>query len=242
MLQINMSKTNVVANFIAEKILTGSYKSETLITGENDIAIELKVSRGSVRAAIQKLASKGMLSTIPKTGTMVNLPEKWNWLDVELLNWVSQFNTHEELIPNLMEARLIFEPNIAALAALNFQAKDLVALEEGYQLMEQGERERNRETFNIGDIKFHKALIAGCHNCFLMSMGDALITSLGMVFEQTLEKEIELSVKAVEFHYELMESIRMRDAEKARAMMRSIIMDAISKTIGDDVVFPKYII
>ncbi len=237
-----LTKTQIVANHLAEQILKGHYLPGDSITGENELATTLGVSRTSVRAAIQTLASKGILSTVAKMGTVVNDRNRWNWLDIELLRWISEFDIDQELIPNLMEARLIFEPNIAALAALNATPRDLVALEEGYNLMVKGEQTADRELFNKGDIKFHKALILSSNNCFLLSMGDALITALGMTFKHTLEQEVELSAPAIKMHFDLMEAVRMRDVEKARQIMRNIILEAIGKTIGKDVKFPQFIL
>ncbi|EGQ7953845.1 FadR family transcriptional regulator [Vibrio vulnificus] len=237
-----LTKTQIVANHLAEKILKGHYLPGDSIAGENELATTLGVSRTSIRAAIQILAGKGILSTVAKMGTIVNERNKWNWLDIELLRWISEFDVDHELIPSLMEARLIFEPNIAALAALNATPRDLVALEEGYELMVKGEKTDDRDLFNQGDIKFHKALIASSNNCFLLSMGDALTTALGMAFKHTLEQEVELTAPAIKMHFDLMEAVRMRDVEKARSVMRNIIMDAIGKTIGKDVTFPQFIL
>lgn len=239
---MTISKTKFVANHLAKKILEGNYSDGDTIAGENELASQLGVSRTSIRSAIQSLAGKGMLSTVPKMGTVVNGKDQWDWLDIELLNWIAEFDVDEELIPNLMEARLIFEPNIAALAALNASSRDLVALEEGYDLMVKAEKIRDRELFNIGDAQFHKALIASSKNYFLMSMGDAIITALGMTFKHTLEQEIELSAPALRKHYEVMDAVRMRDAEKARSLMRNIIMDAIGKTVGENVISSKYLL
>ncbi|PJC85848.1 FadR family transcriptional regulator [Vibrio sp. HA2012] len=237
-----LPKTKFVANHLAKKILEGDYINGDTIAGENELASQLGVSRTSIRSAIQSLAGKGILSTVPKMGTVVNSKDQWDWLDIELLNWIAEFDVDEELIPNLMEARLIFEPNIAALAAMNASSRDLVALEEGYDLMVKAEKIRDRELFNIGDAQFHKALIASSKNYFLMSMGDAIITALGMTFKHTLEQEIELSGPALRKHYEVMDAVRMRDAEKARSLMRNIIMDAIGKTVGENVMSSRYLL
>src|SRR5512135_112555 len=62
---------DVVAGDLEARILEGSLKPGDQLPSERRLAVELGVSRPSLREAIQKLVSKGLLSTRHGGGTMV---------------------------------------------------------------------------------------------------------------------------------------------------------------------------
>ena len=236
-----VSKSSIVIHFLVKEIFTNHYSSGDSLMGENELAKQLNVSRTSIRSALQALSNKGIISIVPKSGSVVNPSEDWNWLDSEVLSWTSEFKVDVKFIYHLMVTRLIFEPNVAAMAALNASAKDLALIEESYEMMAHGVAKENREIVNEGDINFHRALLAASHNPFLITLGDALTAAMKALFEQTLEHDVCLSKPALAEHYDVMDAVRMRNSESARSLMRAIVLGATKKTIGDDADFIKYI-
>ena len=63
--------SDAVAIELERRILEGSLKPGARLTPERDLCVELGVSRPSLREAIQKLVSKGMLVTRHGGGTYV---------------------------------------------------------------------------------------------------------------------------------------------------------------------------
>ncbi|MEY4736936.1 MAG: hypothetical protein RL302_1255, partial [Pseudomonadota bacterium] len=53
---------DTVASELEARILDGSLKPGDLLPSERELAVELGVSRPPIREAIQKLASKGLLT------------------------------------------------------------------------------------------------------------------------------------------------------------------------------------
>ncbi|WP_104403070.1 FadR/GntR family transcriptional regulator [Vibrio penaeicida] len=225
------SKSTLAIDQIVYDVLRENIPAGSFLKGENELAQTMGVSRTSVRSALQTLASKGLITITPKVGSVANTPDKWNWLDHDVLRWVTQYKESDTFIPHLLEVRLMVEPNAAALAALNATGDNLAAIEKSYNMMADGVEKSDREQINTGDMEFHKQLLVATKNPFLISLGDALTTTMAVSFSQTLEQNVTLSKPALEEHYRVMDAVRMRNPEQARELMRDIVLDAISKTV-----------
>ncbi|CCN37196.1 putative Transcriptional regulator, GntR family [Vibrio nigripulchritudo SO65] len=230
---MRISKSKLAIDQIVYDLLKENIQPGSFLKGENELALAMGVSRTSVRSALQTLASKGLITITPKVGSVANTPDKWNWLDHDVLRWVAEFKESDTFIPHLLEVRLMVEPNAAALAALNATGDNLAAIEKGYNLMETGLAEGDREKVRMGDMEFHKQLLVATKNPFLTSLGDALTTTMAVSFTRTLEQNMTLSQPALQDHYKVMDAVRMRNPEQARETMREIVLDATSKTVKE---------
>lgn len=132
---------------------------------------------------------------------------------------------------HLLITRLIFEPNICAIAALSSTVQDLMLIEQGYQLMQQSVKENKRELFIEGDKIFHSAIVNSCKNPFLSSLDAMLSTAMSVSYNRTLEQELSESVTAVNVHGDLLEAIRKREAQKARDISKHLITNAVTKIL-----------
>ncbi|CAI1627836.1 L-lactate utilization operon repressor [Serratia quinivorans] len=214
---------------LARRIIRGDLPPGLSLPGENELAQQYEVSRTSVRNALQVLAAKGLISIQAKKRSTVNSRQQWSFLDTDVLAWLAEDSLDPLLIEQLMVTRLIFEPNIAALAAVNATGHDLAALEDACKLMAQGQQQASRKLFEQGDMAFHLALLGASHNPFLHSLGSALSAAMALSFQQTLEEDVRLAQKAVEEHQQLLEAIRFKQVENARQCMRVILLNAARK-------------
>ena len=67
----------VLAEKLAQKILTGEYQPESILPGEMELGEQFGVSRTAVREAVKTLAAKGMLLPRPRIGTRVMPRSSW---------------------------------------------------------------------------------------------------------------------------------------------------------------------
>ncbi|MBW7984815.1 FadR/GntR family transcriptional regulator [Enterobacillus tribolii] len=223
-----------VTQHIACRILHGDLIPGLALPGENELATEYSVSRTSIRNALQFLAAKGLISIQAKKRTTINKREQWNLLDADVLGWLAKGKVDQQLVEQLMVTRLIFEPNIATLAALNATGHDLAAMEDALQLMRQGQHTAQADTFEQGDLAFHHALLRATHNPFLQSLGNALSSAMALSFQQTLEEDVRQTRDAVDEHSLLLEAVRLKQPERARQQMRTILLNAARKHIWQD--------
>ena len=73
--------SDAVATTLEQRILEGSLKPGDRLPAERELAAELGVSRPSLREAIQKLASKGLLRSQQGGGTYVTGALQAGFLD-----------------------------------------------------------------------------------------------------------------------------------------------------------------
>lgn len=223
-----------VSQHIACRILDGDFPPGLHLPGENELSTEYNVSRTSIRNALQFLAAKGLISIQPKKRTIINKRERWNLLDADVLSWLAEGSVDQQLVEQLMVTRLVFEPNVATLAAMNANGHDLAALEDALQLMKDGQHKAQAAIFEQGDLAFHHALLHAAHNPFLVSLGNALSSAMSLSFQQTLEDDLRQTQAAVDEHAELLEAVRLRQPERARQQMRTILLNAARKHIWQD--------
>lgn len=218
---------------LALRIMRGELQPGMSIPGENELAVQYNVSRTSVRNALQVLGAKGMLTIQAKRRSTVAPREQWSFLDADVLGWLEETGIDDALIEQLMITRLIFEPNAAAMAAINASGRDLADLEDAWQIMSLGQQQDCAERFKQGDLAFHTAILKAGHNPFLFSVGNALSAAMLFSFKRTLEPDVTLTLEAVEAHRELMVCIRLKQPEQARQQMRNILLSAAKKHLWD---------
>ncbi|WP_413738468.1 FadR/GntR family transcriptional regulator [Sodalis sp. RH21] len=223
-----------VTQHLARRIIDGDLAPGRSLPGENELAGEYKVSRTSVRNALQVLAAKGLVSIQAKKRSTVNNRDQWSLLDVDVLGWLAEGEVDQQLVEQLMVTRLIFEPNVATLAALNANGHDLASLEDALKRMHNGQQQAERALFEEGDLAFHQALLRATHNPFLLALGNALSAAMALSFRQTLEKDVRQTKSAVDEHFLLYEAIRLKQVDNARQQMRVILLNAARKRIWQD--------
>lgn len=185
---------------------------------ERELAEMVGVSRSSLRQALKVLEMMGVISQRVGSGTRLNpaaatiLAEPLQFLI--LLDGI----TFDEL----MEARLIVEPELAARAAERATAADLTSLEGAIARME--ESALDIDHFVESDLAFHQAIYA--------ASGNRVCAMLFTVVHQSLEALVRYTSSMVEpthtirFHRRIQSAIWQKDASGARQRMREHLEDA----------------
>ncbi len=205
-----------VVEAIGRWILGGTYAPNDLLPREDDLAVELGVSRTSIREAVKVLSAKGLLQAKRRVGVRVRDRDDWNLLDPQVLSWHPDVGRDETLITSLIEARRIIEPAAAALAAKRATAADLAHIEQAYLGMERNLR-TNLEACCEADLKFHVSVVAASHNVVLKGLAGTIEAALRATFAITNRRLASAQSRALSAHRAVLECVRMRDADGARA-------------------------
>jgi GntR family transcriptional repressor for pyruvate dehydrogenase complex len=179
---------------------------------ERELALEMGVSRPSVRAALQFLTAMGVIRSRQGSGTFVQ--DGPPSLGTEPLGLLAEL--HGFTWEQIFEARGVLEVNAAGLAAQRTSAEQTVAMSEHVASM--FECLESPEEFLVHDVRFHRAVAAGSDNPVLAALVDMLA---GLTFElrqPTVKRARDLRQSANK-HRQIYQAIRRRDPGAARATM-----------------------
>jgi len=154
---------DVVARDLEQRILEGSLKTGDRLPSERNLALELNVSRPTLREAIQKLASKGLLQTRHGGGTVVTGRLQATFADP----WKDMLQTHPLLQSDMLEFRHMLEGEAASLAAERATEADLQRIDAAYAAMEQAYDGTDMAACIATDVAFHQAIADASHNAMI---------------------------------------------------------------------------
>lgn len=184
------------------------------LPAERVLAPRLGVSRGALRAALARLQSAGRLSRHVGRGTFVDQPPPK--VRADMLSPALRMTNPAEV----MEVRLIIEPQIAAMAALRASPAEIDHLDE---CLRHGGQAADTATFEHWDGELHRTMACAARNSFLLAIFDAINDVRrneiwGRLKEKTVNPERRTVYEAQ--HAELVRLIRDRDTEGAERTMR----------------------
>ena len=209
--------TKLLATF-KQLISEGTLVPGARLPAEREMALNLKVSRGSLRQVLKMLEVMGVVSQRVGDGTYLNgaapsiLAEPMEFFI--LLDGISM---HE-----LMEARLIVEPELAARAATRATREQVAALRQSLTRMEQS---GGHHTDLIDeDLTFHRIIFQMADN--------RVCTLMFSIVHQSLHRLMEITSQLVDLehtaklHHRIYTAIRKGDPEEAKARMFAHLTDA----------------
>lgn len=161
----------VIADRIAQKIREGEFPVGSRLPGERDLAEALSVSRSSVREALIALELSGYVEVRLGSGVYVTMPREGASLGagIEPDALPVAVRSAMDIGPfELLEARLLIEPEIAARAAQNASHQQLASIRETQEAMSKGGAP------NHLDRAFHAAIAAACGNSALEAVALSL--------------------------------------------------------------------
>ncbi len=152
-----------VAAVLERRILEGSLKPRDRLPSERDLSVELGVSRPSLRAAIQQLATKGMLVTRHGGGTFVTDRLEAHFVDP----WQQMLNGHPMLQRDLLEFRQMLEGQAAQLAAERATDADIERLDRVHAELDAAYAGDDLAACVDRDVAFHQVISESAHNILI---------------------------------------------------------------------------
>ena len=140
------------------------YKAGDKLPTEKELCESTGAGRNTVREALKILASRNVLEIRQGAGTFVS--EKQGIPDDPL--GFSMVNDHVKLTRDLLQVRIMLEPQIAALAAQCAKEHEIKELEEILEEMEAAMKKR--EDYSELDTKFHTKIAQCTHNIVMENL------------------------------------------------------------------------
>ena len=156
--------TEQVADGIMNLIQETPYKAGDKLPTEKELCESTGAGRNTVREALKILASRNVLEIRQGAGTFVS--EKQGIPDDPL--GFSMVNDHVKLTKDLLQVRIMLEPQIAALAAQCAKEHEIRELEEILEEMEAAMKKR--EDYSELDTKFHTKIAQCTHNIVMENL------------------------------------------------------------------------
>jgi len=181
------------------------------LPSERDLAIQLGISRMTLRLALKSLEGDGFIVTSRGAhgGSRVADPES-------LLGcWRAWTDRHEDELDDIFEVRLTLETRIAALAAERRTAEDLEILRAAVESEVNGP---SPSSLFRTDMDIHRAIARAAHSPRLQQGMLDVRGELFLPVEQALLEHRDGEVH--ESHRAIYEAIREQDAERAAELTR----------------------
>lgn len=206
---------------IAIRIMSGEIPPGGRLPVEADLIEAMGVSRTVLREAVRTLAAKGIIVSRKKAGTIVRPMQDWNLLDGDVLQWLDEVDLGKAYMKDISEARLIFEPKAARLAALRASQGELTQISDAYRRMRSA-LENDLERYTEADMAFHQAILSASHNHVLSQMGKVISSALRRLLRASVESSGDYA-RGIRAHGDVLAAIRNRDPDEAERAMRALI-------------------
>ena len=208
-----------IAGQIKTRIIDSQMPAGSRLPTEAKLMETYAVSRSTVREAIKILQAENIVEVRHGLGSFVaeNTGVSRDPLGLS-------FTEHGALLPEMLEVRLLMEPDIAALAAKRRLPEDLDNMER--QILQMMDAAAKGENYNRYDYGFHIAVAQCTHNTILPRIFPVIYDAIEAGYEQTVN--VRGSVKnAIVFHRRILEAIRAGDEAGAREATREHILQTL---------------
>ena len=218
-----------VADQVVEKLLAlvqaSGVQPGQRLPAERQLAAELGVSRTSVREAIQKLTSQGVLAARRGDGTYLQEPapaaEPADWLKDAMRPLAGLMESDSHYRYDVLETRHALETSTAWLAAQRATERDKDHIQRCFEVMIQHQQSGHAELAARADAQFHLAIAEASHNLVLVQVMHSLFTMVLSTVERNRHDMFRLSAPQTlqmltEQHQGLMQAILDGDAQRAR--------------------------
>jgi GntR family transcriptional repressor for pyruvate dehydrogenase complex len=208
---------------LEDGVLHGEWGIDTRLPSERTLAATFGVSRSTVREAIQRLVSKGLLETRAGSGVYVVARRKPAGAAAP---WLQLIAESPPLREEMLEFRTVFECAAVRFAAHRATGKELRALERIVARMRDAVTAGDVDAEAHADAEFHAKLTTASHNRMLDQFYGSVIAVLrdhieSNTYEATLNNANAAAQSLVRLrqHEAIFEAVRNRDADGAQRSM-----------------------
>jgi DNA-binding FadR family transcriptional regulator len=211
---------------LREAIETGRWAPGRKMPTERELSSEFGIARNTVRRALKILENEGAIMRDVGRGTFVAGPKSAD-SPVDLASRIKNASPVE-----VMEVRLMIEPQAAELCAIRANGAELDAIA---TCLDHSEAVTSITAFEMWDGLFHQALLAACHNQLLIDIYDAINTVRQKADWAKLKERVMTPERRSATHKQhrlIMSALRARDAGRAATAMRFHLEDVRASILG----------
>lgn len=213
---------------LLSKIQSGEWKPGEKLPSENELTKAMGVSRITVREAIQKLVAINLVETYQGKGSFVKNVNSNSYLK----SMTPMLMMDNEDVRSVLEYRKIMEVGIIDAVIERASDSDIKVLERLTGKMHQHCDHWNINKYKQYDIEFHMKMYEITRNPFIIKISNITKDILNSALSFTVTKKG--AEEGVEFHTQIIECIKARDAEKLRRITRESLKAIEDETFDDN--------
>ncbi len=223
-----VKKTRVSEDIVAQiygLVREGVLKPGDRLPPERELALQLDVSRASVREAMRLLDMKGLVVIRPGAGTFITE----DVIEAIVQAFSSLLDDDTSAARDVFEMRLLLEPHVVSLAADRATDRDIRRMAD---ILDGQEAEIAAGGMGVEfDTEFHAAIAAATKNTALIAVTQAIAGILSESREDSL-LSADRSRLSLQSHRQILSAIERRMPLEAEESMRSHIAD-IDREVHD---------
>lgn len=203
---------NEVIEQVKQQIIDGALNPGDRLPSEQELAVQLGVSRPTVRESLRALTSMNIIETRHGEGSFVASLQARDL--VEPLNFLLRVDN--DAIHQLFEARAFIEAGSARLAAERAEPVDIEALQELVDAY--AEHIDDLDRCVQLDLAFHRRIAESAQNPILSNLLDSFVT-LATESRRRTGSDMATRQSAAHDHDDILRAIAGHDADRAEAAM-----------------------
>ncbi|PJG42146.1 GntR family transcriptional regulator [Acinetobacter tandoii] len=212
--------TEQAVEVIHQRIQQGVYGVGSVLPSQRELALQLGISRASLREAVTRLAALGLLEIKAGKGVYVisqhsQASEQWD-------------GEHRVSLKDFYQLRYVLESFSALLACEYLGPEDKVLLQQYHEQLSHAIQQQDWQAASEFDYAFHQHIIELSHN-------QSIIQTLKMHTEWTKKSQIlpflqpNLAFKTVQEHEAILKALCQQDALAAEKAMQAHIIGAAQR-------------
>jgi GntR family transcriptional repressor for pyruvate dehydrogenase complex len=216
---------DAIAEHLQQIIFEGVLKPGERLLPERELAIKLDVSRPTLREALEKLISQGLLTANAQGATFVSAD-----IGKSIRDPLAVLFDMPQAAVDCLELRLVVETAAAGFAADRASEVDRQVIHGRFEAMLAAHEEQNVDNIAATDAEFHFAIYEATHNVamihFMRSLESLLRSNIYLnrknLYERRTQKDSQLRE-----HQAIHDAIMEGSPERAREAARLHMMTAI---------------
>lgn len=204
---------------IEAAIRAGIYLPGAKLPTEFEMCEQFGVSRTAIREALRMLSARNLVTIEKGRGVFVNRPTAESVTSpLELYLSLNQANVAIDVV----HARQIIEPPVAATAALHRSDDDLEILAANIQALKGGDEDDHELLTNL-DMEFHLDIARATTNVVVPLILEPIHLLMPTIKKAVYDEIADARASAIEWHGRIFDAIKRSDADGAfEAMTRHL--------------------
>lgn len=212
---------------LIENLRKRHWRTGDRLPTERALSEEYGLSRSTVRRVMADLKRRRLITQTVGSGTYVS-----DEVQQALASMVSAAAAQTVSPAELMAARLVLEPALIAMVIGNATAADFDRMD---ACNHEAEAASTPEAFEHWDAALHEAIAEATHNRFITGVFRLMSDARAQGEWGVLKRRSATTQRRIEYqreHRALVEALRQRDAEKARALCLAHLLHVRDHLLG----------